>query len=549
MPTESETKDSGTSGSEASGSEASGSGVTGSGLRIRPSLEEFRASGADHRLVPVHTEVLADGETPLSLYRKLTDSGPGSFLFESAVSGAWARYSFIGSAPVATLFSDGDSFRWEGTPPVGIPTEGSVLDVVRATLELLAVDETEAALPPMVSSFVGYFGWDVVREFEKLGPPRPNEHHLPTVQLMIPGDIAVYDHYSGTLTLVANVFNVNGADTGIDEAYRSGVNRIESMLERISRPAEAEISSTHFVPPTVATRTDPQVYLDGVEQVKAKIVDGEAFQVVLGQRFDTDCEADPLTVYRMLRHSNPSPFMYLLNLHDDQGQPASIIGSSPEALVTVRSGNVVTHPIAGSRPRGATPEEDDTFARELLADEKERAEHLMLVDLARNDLAKVCRAGTIDVSEFMDIVRYSHIMHISSTVRGELAPGHSAVDVLRATFPAGTLSGAPKPRALQIIDELEPIGRGIYGGVVGYMSFTGDLDLAIAIRTGVLRDSVMSVYAGGGLVADSVPETEYQESQNKAAAVLGAAAAASAVQRLAPGRASGSAGAAEGYRG
>ncbi|WP_167953183.1 chorismate-binding protein [Brevibacterium marinum] len=501
-------------------------------MTIRPSLEEFRASGADHRLVPVHAEVLADAETPLSLYRKLTDGGPGSFLFESAVSGAWARYSFIGSAPVATLFSDGDGFRWEGTPPVGIPTEGSVLDAVTATLELLAVDEAESVLPPMVSSFVGYFGWDIVREFENLGPGLANEHHLPTVQLMIPGDIAVYDHYSGTLTLVANVFNVNGADTGIDEAYSAGVDRIEAMLERISAPSSAEISSTHFVTPEVRPRTQPQSYLDSVERAKRDIVDGEVFQVVLGQRFDTECDADPLAVYRMLRHSNPSPFMYLLNLHDDQDRPVSIIGSSPEALVTVRSGDIVTHPIAGSRPRGATPEEDSALARDLISDEKERAEHLMLVDLARNDLAKVSRAGTVDVSEFMDIVRYSHIMHISSTVRGELAPGHDAVDVLRATFPAGTLSGAPKPRALQIIDELEVIGRGIYGGVVGYMSFTGDLDLAIAIRTGVLRDSVMSVYAGGGLVADSVPETEYQESQNKAAAVLGAAAAAGAVEAI-----------------
>src|SRR5699024_4327804 len=233
-------------------------------------------------------------------------------------------------------------------------------------------------------------------------------------------------------------------------------------------------------------------------------------------RFDTPCAAEPLSVYRMLRHSNPSPFMYLLNLHDDAGQPASIIGSSPEALVTVRSGEVVTHPIAGSRPRGATPEADDSLARELLADEKERAEHLMLVDLARNDLAKVCTAGTIDVSEIMDIVRYSHIMHISSTVRGELEPGTTAIDALRATFQAGPLSGSAKARALQISDELEPVGRVVYGGVFGYMSFTGDLDLAIAIRTGALRQGTISVYAGGGNVADSVPETEYQESENNA---------------------------------
>ncbi len=499
--------------------------------RISPSLEEFRALGAEHRLVPVHTSVLADAETPLSLYRKLTDGGPGSFLFESAVSGAWARYSFIGSAPVATLRSERDGFGWEGTPPVGVPTAGSVLDAVTATLRLLAVDGSDHTLPPMVSSLVGYFGWDIVREFEKLGAARANEHHLPTVQLMIPGDIAVYDHYTGMVTLVANVFNVDGADTGIDEAHAAGAARVEAMLARLSAPAPAAISTPRFPAPEVATRTDPEAYLDAVLRAKQDIVDGEIFQVVLGQRFDTPCAADPLTVYRMLRHSNPSPFMYLLNLRDDEGRPVSIVGSSPEALVTVRSGTVVTHPIAGSRPRGAGAEEDARLARELLADGKERAEHLMLVDLARNDLAKVCRAGTIDVSEFMEIERFSHIMHISSTVRGELAPGYGAVDVLRAAFPAGTLSGAPKPRALQIIDELEVVGRGLYGGVVGYMSFNGDLDLAIAIRTGVLRSGVMSVYAGGGIVADSVPELEYQESRNKAAAVLAAAAAAAALQK------------------
>ncbi|RBP61605.1 anthranilate synthase component I [Brevibacterium sanguinis] len=499
---------------------------------IHPSLEEFRTLGAEHRLVPVHRSVLADAETPLSLYRKLTDGGPGSFLFESAVSGAWARYSFIGSAPVATLISDGDGFRWEGTPPVGLPSTGSVLDAVSATLDLLAVDDAEQSLPPMVSSLVGYFGWDIVREFERLAAANPDEHHLPTVQLMIPGDIAVYDHYTGMVTLVANVFNVNGEDTGIDEAHAAGTARVEAMLERLTRTAQPAIATPRAVAPEVATRTDPDSYLAAVRRAQQDIVDGEIFQVVLGQRFDAACAADPLTVYRMLRHTNPSPFMYLLNLRDDTGAPVSIVGSSPEALVTVRSGTVLTHPIAGSRPRGGSAEEDARLARELLADEKERAEHLMLVDLARNDLAKVCRAGTIDVSEFMEIERFSHIMHISSTVRGELAPGHGAVDVLRATFPAGTLSGAPKPRALQIIDELEVVGRGLYGGVVGYMSFNGDLDLAIAIRTGVLRDGVMSVYAGGGIVADSVPELEYQESRNKAQAVLAAAAAAAALEDL-----------------
>ena len=275
-------------------------------LPIRPSLDQFRALGAEHRLVPVHTQVLADSETPLSLYRKLTDGGPGSFLFESAVAGSWARYSFIGSAPVATLISTDDGFHWTGTPPVGIPTDGDVLDAVTAALELLAVGEAESELPPMVSSFVGYFGWDIVRRFEKLGPPRPNEHHLPTVQLMIPGDIAVFDHYSGMVTLVANVFNVNGTDTGIEDAHASGVERIDAMLERLQQPSAADILHPRKADPEVATRTQPQVYLDGVETAKQKIVDGDIFQVVIGQRFDTPCDADALSVYRMRRQLLPA---------------------------------------------------------------------------------------------------------------------------------------------------------------------------------------------------------------------------------------------------
>ncbi len=436
--------------------------TTESGLDIRPDLAGFRAAGATARLVPVHAEVLADAETPLSLYRKLTDGTPGSFLFESAEAGAWARYSFIGSAPVATLVSTSEGFRWEGTPPVGVPRTGGVLDAVAATLELLRIESSD--LPPMVSSLVGYFGWDIIREVEKLGDPRPDEHRPPTVRLMIPGDIAVYDHYSGTLTLVANVVNVDGAETGIDDAYASGVARIEAMLARITAPAprrgaragSGDPAGAH--PHPRARRTSkacagPSRTSSTVRSSRSSSGGASTRTATPRRSWSTGC----------LRRANPSPFMYLLDLHDSDGQPVSIIGSSPEALVTVRQGTVVTHPIAGSRPRGASPEEDDRLARELLADEKERAEHLMLVDLARNDLAKVCRAGTIDVSAFMDIERFSHIMHISSTVRGELEDGHGAVDVLTATFPAGTLSGAPKPRALQIIDELEVVGRGLYG--------------------------------------------------------------------------------------
>jgi len=266
--------------------------------------------------------------------------------------------------------------------------------------------------------------------------------------------------------------------------------------------------------------------LAAIDEAKKRIVDGDIFQVVLGQRFDMDVDATPLDVYRMLRNTNPSQFMYIMNMPGVDGDDFTVIGSSPEALVTVKDSEVVTHPIAGSRPRGTTDAQDAALARELLADEKERAEHLMLVDLARNDLAKVCVPGTVDVVEYMEIERYSTIMHIGSTVTGQLSDGVTGVDVVKATFPAGTLSGAPKPSALRIIDELETVSRNVYGGVVGYMSFAGDLDLAIAIRTGVMRAGTLTVYAGAGIVADSDPESELTESKNKAASVLNAGAAA-----------------------
>jgi anthranilate synthase component 1 len=279
-------------------------------------------------------------------------------------------------------------------------------------------------------------------------------------------------------------------------------------------------------------RTDRADFLAAVNTSKQHIVDGDVFQVVISQRFDQDCTADPIDVYRVLRSLNPSPYMYLLSLESTAGEPYSIVGSSPEALVKVANTRVLTHPIAGSKPRGATPEADADFETELAGDPKERAEHLMLVDLARNDLLKVCRAGSVEVTEFMRIERFSHIMHLVSSVEGDLLPEMSAIDVFRATFPAGTLSGAPKPRALEIIDALEPTQRGVYGGVVGYFGFAGDADLAIAIRTATIMNGVAHVQAGGGLVADSDPASEYQESQNKAAAPLRAVAVANAMTRV-----------------
>lgn len=494
------------------------------------SLREFTELGAQHRIVPVCARVLADAETPLSIYRKISRGQPGDFLFESATNGTWSRYSFVGRNPLATITANTHGeLVWLGQMPAGAPTSGDPLTAVESVLELLH-SAPHPTLPPMVSSLVGYLGWDTVRRIERLGQSPQRENPLPELSLSIPGDVVIVDHLTSELTLVANVVNVNGEETGIENAYATGVRRLKNLLADLHAPAAAALSVHEKPVPHVTYRTGKADYLNAIDVAKQHIVDGDIFQVVLGQRFDMDTSASPLDIYRMLRGTNPSQYMYLMNVPGVDTEDFSIIGSSPEALVTVKDRTVTTHPIAGSRPRGDTAREDTRLAKELLADEKERAEHLMLVDLARNDLAKVCVPGTVDVSQYMEIERFSHIMHISSTVTGQLRENTTPIDVVRATFPAGTLSGAPKPSALRIIDELETVSRNVYGGVVGYVSFSGDLDLAIAIRTGYLQAGKLTVYAGAGIVADSVPQNEFAESQNKAASVLSAAAAAATVR-------------------
>jgi anthranilate synthase component 1 len=326
--------------------------------------------------------------------------------------------------------------------------------------------------------------------------------------------------------------NHDGSAERVDEAHGDAVARLDAMTARLeAAPPGAAWAHDGTVEREPKHRTAPADYLRAVAAGKRAIVDGEVFQVVLSQRFDLDCDADALDVYRVLRATNPSPYMYLYRTQDAEGRPLAVVGSSPEALVKVSGGRAITHPIAGTRPRGATPAADVDLAQELLADEKERAEHLMLVDLARNDLAKVCVPGSVEVVDFMTVERYSHVMHLVSTVEGEVAPESSAYDVLRATFPAGTLSGAPKPRAMELIEELEPARRGVYGGVVGYFDLAGDMDFAIAIRTALLHEGVAHVQAGAGIVADSVPEREDEECRNKAAAVLRAVATAGTLRR------------------
>jgi len=344
-------------------------------------------------------------------------------------------------------------------------------------------------------------------------------------------ELAALDHRTGLVLLVASVLN-DGTDEP-DVLWADAQARLDRMQGDLVVPSVATVAEAFDIAdPTPTHRSTPAEYMAAVERSKDFIRDGDVFQVVISQRFDHEVTADPLDVYRVLRTLNPSPYMYFLSLADTADERFWIVGASPEALVKVQSGRAITHPIAGSRPRGATPEEDVRLGEELLEDPKERAEHLMLVDLARNDLQKVCEPGTVAVTEFMTVERFSHIMHLVSSVEGAVRPEASAIDVFRATFPAGTLSGAPKPRALQIIDELEPAKRGAYAGVVGYFDFAGDADLAIAIRTALIKDGVARVQAGAGLVADSDPQTEHEEAVNKAAAPLRAVATANRMREV-----------------
>ena len=384
-------------------------------------------------------------------------------------------------------------------------------------------------LPPLTGGLVGYMGYDCVRSLEKLPNLGAKDVPVPDLAFMLTSDLAILDHNDGTITLIANAINWDGSNAHVDEAWASAQGRLDRMQDDLQKPIPgflAEIDR-HSIP-DYKRHTSADTYRSNVERIKADIVAGEAFQIVLSQKFSMECKADALDVYRMLRLHNPSPYMFLLRLRDG----IDVVGSSPEALVKVTDGEVLIHPIAGTRHRGASPEEDFRLSEELLADPKERAEHLMLVDLGRNDLGRVCAPGSVEVVEFMHIERFSHVMHIVSTVTGKLAKTSTSIDALFSTFPAGTLSGAPKPRAMEIIETLEPTRRGIYGGAIGYIDFTGNIDACIAIRSAVIREQIAYVQAGGGIVADSDPEAENQETMNKAAAVLGAIAAANEMRSL-----------------
>ncbi|WP_285724277.1 anthranilate synthase component I [Psychromicrobium xiongbiense] len=500
---------------------------------VTPSLEEFRVLAQAHRVIPVRLRVLADSQTPIGLYRALAGGAPGTFLLESAApGGVWSQHSFIGVRSSATLTSRGSEVHWQGTPPEGVPLSGSPVDALARTVELLHTERLEG-LPPLTSGMVGFLGWESVRHWEKLPTPPVDDLGLPELAFNLVSDLAVHDNTDGSVLLIANAINFDGGDERVDEAWHDAVARIEAMLAALqSAPVapvtvpvdSAQVRSGYRA--QVRETWDEAEYLAAIKLGKEAIVDGEVFQVVVSRRFEMATQADPLDIYRMLRVSNPSPYMYLFNFTDPEGEDYTIVGSSPEALVTVSGTEVITHPIAGSRPRGRTTEEDQSLEQDLLADEKERAEHLMLVDLSRNDISKVCLPGSVEVTQFMEVERFSHIMHLVSTVVGTLAPEKTAYDTLAATFPAGTLSGAPKPRAMRLLDELEPQRRGLYGGIVGYLDFSGNMDAAISIRTALLRGGTAYVQAGGGIVADSQETAEALETVNKAAAPLQAVYAA-----------------------
>jgi len=499
----------------------------------------FEALLDGHRVIPVVRSLYADGETPVGIYRKLADGRPGTFLLESAEQGGiWSRYSFVGVSSFGVLTTKGTGSLVETAwIDYGMSADRAFGGASGQPLDVLSALHTRwktpviPGYPPLTGGLVGFIGWDAVRELENLPDAPPIEFDVPVQALSFVSELVVLDHRNGSALLVVTALN-DGTDDP-ETLWRTAQGQLDALQTRLAGPTQAFLAEVDLgTEPAPIRRTSDAEYADAILRSKEHIHDGDVFQVVISQRFDHELTASAIDVYRVLRTLNPSPYMYLVSLEDTDGSPYQIVGSSPEALVKVDGTRVYSHPIAGSKPRGATPEEDLALATALEHDAKERAEHLMLVDLARNDLLKVCLPGSVEVTEFMHVERFSHIMHLVSSVEGDLAPGKNAIDAFRATFPAGTLSGAPKPRALEIIDALEPANRGVYGGVVGYFDFAGSADVAIAIRTVLLQPGVARVQAGAGLVADSDPAAENQEARNKAAAPLRAVAIANAMREL-----------------
>ena len=467
--------------------------------------------------IPLTLEMLADLDTPLSTYLKFANE-PNTYLFESVQGGEkWGRYSIIGLCCSQRLeVRSHEVSLFKGSELVQCETVENPLDYIDTFRSQFNAPEI-SDMPRFTGGLVGYFGYDTVRYIEpRLGEClNPDPLQNPDILLMVSDEIVVFDNLSGKLQVIVYV------DPASDDAYEQGQNRLQELAKRFREPLQlpanklnhSDVGEADFV--SGFTRDG---FMDAVNKIKQYITDGDVMQVVLSQRLSVPYFADPLDLYRALRSLNPSPYMYYLNLGDFQ-----IVGSSPEILVREENREITVRPIAGTRPRGKTPEDDLALEKELLADPKEIAEHLMLIDLGRNDIGRVAKTGTVKLTDKMVIERYSHVMHIVSNVTGELEDGVTAMDSLKATFPAGTVSGAPKVRAMEIIDELEPVKRGVYSGAVGYIGWNGNMDTAIAIRTAVIKDNTLYLQAGAGIVYDSVPENEWDETMNKGRAVFRAA--------------------------
>jgi anthranilate synthase component I len=501
---------------------------------IRPSREEFRVLARSHSVVPVWQELMADLTTPVAAFARVVGDEPG-FLLESVEHGdRWGRWSFIGRRPTATFLSRGGRLETTGSVPAGVRLDRGILAALDCLLAVYRAPDL-VGLPPLHGGVVGYLGYDVVREVEHLPAVPPDELGYPDAILSVIGQLAAYDHWRQRVTLIDSVpLPLDGA--GVDDLYDQAASRLAQMAcdgaRPISEPLVEPPASDDELPES-RRRTSQAQYEAAVEVAREHILAGDIFQVVLAQRFELTLDADPFDLYRALRQVNPSPYMYFLR-HGE----LDVVGSSPEPMVQLLDGRVISRPIAGTRRRGRTEEEDRRMAGELSEHPKELAEHVMLVDLARNDVGRVVEFGTEQVDELMTLERYSHVMHLTSQVSGRLRAGLGPIDVLRATLPAGTVSGAPKVRAMEIIDQLEPVKRGPYAGVVGYVDFSGNLDTAIAIRTMFIgRDGRATVQAGAGIVADSDPAMEDLECRNKAAALLAAVPVArriTAARRMVP---------------
>jgi anthranilate synthase component 1 len=482
-------------------------------VHYTPEFDAFCALAAQGNLVPVYREILADLETPVSAFLKI-DRGGDAFLLESVEGGEkWARYSFLGSAPERVLWY-AEGVLHDGPPGGPFTTRATPdpLGAIRAVLQHYRPVPVRG-LPRFAGGFVGYLSYDIVRSFERLPTVARDDTRHPDFYLMLIDTLVVFDTVAMSMKVVSHA-RIE-AEIDLRAAYETACARIDEVVERLQRPVRLPPTVTVDGPPVINSNFRPDAYEAIVERAKEYIRAGDVIQVVLAQRFECALRAAPINIYRCLRTFNPSPYMFFLRVG-----PRTVLGASPEVMVRLEGRELTVRPIAGTRPRGTDEREDRELERELCADPKELAEHIMLVDLGRNDVGRVSRIGTVEVTERMVVERYSHVMHLVSNVRGELADGLDCFDAFRATFPAGTLSGAPKIRAMQIIEELEPVRRGVYGGAIGYFDFSGNMDTAIAIRTMVIDGKTIYAPAGAGIVADSDPEREHAECVNKARALF-----------------------------